>query len=473
MTVDTDVRTEPLTASEQIAEFVCSFDADRLTDSHRLQCSRTFVDTFAVAVAGKYELASLSARKLVGFQGVGPGSPIGVVHGGARLWTDGTVTGCEAAALANGIFGHVLDYDDVTTPLRGHPSVVLWPALTAIGEARDLPGARFVAAYVVGFEVLCKLSRVMAVPHYESGWHSTASIGVIGATAACAYLLSLARSQVVNAIGLAVAQAAGCRENVGTQAKSFQAGQAAAAAVRAALFAEAEFEASVRSLDGAHGYMHLYAQDEELAQSLGELGDVPLEIERAGIEVKQYPMCYATHRTLDALLALRKDNELVLEDVRHVHVETSNSALVPLTRHRPVTGLEGKFSIEYAVAAALMDGAVRLDTFTDDAVNRASIQRFLACVESSEAEGALSPRWARVTLTLKNGRTVSRHIEILHGSAQDPLSDDELLRKVTDCLSFGRSDIDPQSLYDQAMNMHRVTVRELLDALTPRPNVQP
>jgi len=431
-------------AAVRIARFITSFDAKALKLEHHRACARALADTYAVALAGRGEAASLVALRYL--------QEGGLLHaqdgaGLARLWGRPEWAAAETAAWHNGLVGHVLDYDDVNVPLRGHPSVVLWPALLAVAEARNLDGSRLNAAFVVGLEVLVKLSHAFAVPHYAAGWHSTASIGVLGATAACAYLLKLEEAQIAHALGLAVAQAAGSRENVGTQAKSFQAGQASGAAVRAALLAAAGYEAGEHAIDGAHGYLRTYAEGASADEWLTGLGEAPLEIERSGLDVKQYPMCYATHRAIDAMLALREAHSVGIDDVERVDVQGSPGAFVPLVHPRPGTGLEGKFSLPYAMAAALADGEVRLVSFTDEAVRRPHIQHFFDRVHWHEDQGVVASRAAEVQLLLRDGRRIARRVELLRGSAQRPLSDEQLEDKLDDCLNWGS---DPASRTDGA-----------------------
>ena len=340
---------------------------------------------------------------------------------------------------------------------------MLWPALMALAEARGLPGARLAASFVVGVEVICKISRGIGFDHYARGWHSTASIGVLGSVVACGHLLGLDEAQMVNALGLAVAQAGGSRENVGTEGKSFQAGQASGAAVRAACLAEAGFEAGERALDGPLGYFALYAGGCNVDEWLNELGAAPLEIERSGLDVKQYPMCYATHRALDAVLALRREYELTLADVRSVSVTASRDALLPLVHPRPSNGLEGKFSLAYAIAAALADGAVRLTSFTDAAVQRPELQAFFDRVTWDDKTEPYIPRWATVTLDLHDGRCLSRTVQVLHGSAQEPLSETELRVKLQDCLRWGgMADADAgERLLQRCFGLASGSVRDL------------
>lgn len=424
-------------AAEMIGVFASRFDPAMLSTNDRHLCARSLLDTYAVGVAGRNEPAATRALRYLETSGQGEE---------ATLWGVTRRAPIEAAALYNGISAHVLDYDDVTSPLRGHPSVALWPALIAMGESGKLPMARLISAFCVGFETMCKLAKAIAVEHYARGWHSTATIGVIGTAAAGAHLLSLTAEQTSHAIGLAVAQAGGTRANFGADAKSFQAGHANAAAVRAVYLAATGFTASDDSLGNAQGYAALYGQGQDLAGDFKSLGQTPLEIQSSGLDVKKYPLCYATHRTLDGLLALIDEHGLRLVDTQRVEIETSPGALVPLIHHRPQTGLAGKFSMEYAVAAALADGKVNLASFTDAAVQRAQIQAFLPSVSARSAQGdSILPRWAVVRVFTHEGKCHDRRIDTLHGSSAAPLTDQELLDKVVDCYNWGQCHGDPRA----------------------------
>ncbi|QHJ01300.1 MmgE/PrpD family protein [Xylophilus rhododendri] len=446
-----DPHLAPASAAQLIAAFACDFDAGRLNENERSLCARSLADSFGVALGGRHEHAALAALDYLRAAGLllPPTSP----PPAASLWGRTERAAPEIAAWWNGIAGHVLDYDDVTPPLRGHPSIVLWPALLALAESRGLPAARLAPAFAVGMEVICKLARGIAVEHYARGWHSTASIGALGAAVACGHLLGLDAVRIGHAIGLAVAQAAGTRENVGTEAKSFQAGHANAAGVRAACLAEAGFEAGPHALDGPHGYVALYAHGEDAAGMLADIGCAPLELSRAGLDVKQYPMCYATHRALDGLLALREQHGIGLAEVAWMQVRTSRGALVPLVHPHPRSGLEGKFSMQYAMAAGLADGAVRLTSFTDAAVQRPEVQAFFSRVETDEAPGPVSPRWAELELRLHDGRTLRIRVDTLHGSSQKPASDSELAAKLDDCLRWGRCAGSGQALLRRCLQL--------------------
>ncbi len=417
------------TASQRIAEFVSGFDGDSLSDERIHAVARAFLDTYAVAIAGQREPASqlvLDYARQQGQAGEWAGS----------VWATGERLPIESAALVNGTMGHVLDYDDLTSPLRAHMSVALLPLLVALAEVTGATGRQLSAAYVVGFEVACKLALPMVSEHYAKGWHSTSSVGVLGATAAGAHLLGLSAEQTVNALGLAVAQASGTRENFGTMTKSFQAGHCGAVSARALALARLGFTASPSAIDGTSGYLKLYAQNEDTRASIDQLGTEPFELEVCGADVKKYPLCYATHRVIDGLLDLRAEHGFSLADVSGAAIETNYHGLKPLLHHRPQTGLEAKFSMEYAVAAAIEDGEVVLSSFEDAKVLRPRLQAFFPKVHAVEANGPAMPRWASIELNLLDGRALHKRVDQLRGGVELPLTDAQLCDKVRDCFAF-------------------------------------
>jgi 2-methylcitrate dehydratase PrpD len=444
-------------ASARIADFITRHRAaGPIPDAHVEQTARALIDTVACALAGRNEPAARIALEYARTR-QSPQS--------ADAWGTGASLSVEDAALYNGVAGHVLDFDDVTSPLRGHPSIALLPALVALAQAHDLPGRDLAAAYVAGFEVMVKLARAMVGDHYAKGWHSTSSIGILGATAACASLLRLTREQTIDALGIAVAQASGSRVNFGTMSKSFQAGHCGVSAIRAAMLARSGFTGAPDAIDGENGYMALYANGESLAEQLDTLGTAPLEIEAASIEVKKYPLCYATHRTLDGILDLRAEHGLRLDQVERVEILCSYRALVPLIHPSPQTGLEAKFSMQYAVAAALHDGAIGLSSFEDAAVRRPAIQTFLAKVEAREDSGAPFPRWNEIRLHTRAGAVLEKRVTLLRGSAQSPLSRAELLAKARDCFAFGGIPEGADAFADAAFALDGMRVRELFAQL--------
>lgn len=445
------------TASESIASFVTSFPRSALSSSQLHLVTRALFDTLVCALAGAREPAStIALQYATGQSAVACGT----------VWATGETLPIELAALVNGTMGHALDYDDVSSPLRGHPSVAMFPALLALGESIDALGQDILDAYVVGFEVCLRLARAMVDDHYAKGWHSTSSIASLGAVAACARLLKLTQQQCINALGIAVSQIAGSRQNFGTMAKPFQAGQANALALRAIGLARLGFDASAEALDGAQGYSALYADGADLSGQLNQLGTLPLELETSGIEVKKYPLCYATHRTLDGLMDLLGEfPTLSLADIDCVEVTTNYRATVPLIYASPQTGLEGKFSMQYAVAAALLDRKVGLTSFEDSAVQRPEVQAFLSRVTVREGAAPMFPRWASLRIVLRNGQVLTKRIDQLRGSKELPLSDSELIAKGVDCCAYGRPSVDAERLAHACFSLPQQKLSSVFIAL--------
>jgi 2-methylcitrate dehydratase PrpD len=290
----------------------------------------------------------------------------------------------------------------------------------------------------------------------------TATMGTIGAAAACGHLLEFDAERITHAIGLALAQTGGTRENFGTDAKSFQAGQANAAAIRAALLAERGFTASPHALDGRAGFTQLYSGGEEIAPALATLGAEPLEIDGSGIEVKKYPACYGIHRPLDGLFDLMAERSFGLEDVERIDIETSYGALAPLLRRPPRNGTEGKFSMEYTIAAAIGDRGVHLSSYSDEAVARRSITSQLDRIAAREVTTTMTPRWASIAILFKDGQIRKRRIDVLRGSPQSPLSDEEFLAKVSDCMSWGRSTVQPADLLEATQRLGAIPIPDLI-----------
>lgn len=419
----------------RLAAHVLSQRPDFCGTVERHTVRRALLDTIACAVAGRQEPAALIAKNYA--------RQLASTGGAASLWSGGEKLPIEIAAWVNGIDAHVLDFDDVSSPMRGHPSVAMLPALIAIAEARDLSLDAVEEAYEAAYDALCRMSRAVAVSHYAHGWHTTATLGTLAGVMCCARLIGLDETRFCHALGIALAQLAGSRGNFGTMAKSLQAGQAGMVAVRSALLAEAGFDGAVDALSGPQGFLRLYTQGGDFTRIFDEDAVPVSDLTRSSLEVKKYPLCYATHRALDAVLDLRSEHGLRLDEVARVEVRCSYGAFVPLIYRRPQTGLEAKFSIEYAMIAALQDGEVTLASFEDAAVQRSVVQERLPDVHVTESTGAVMPRWAEVNLVLHDGRALAHRTDHLRGSAELPLSDDELRCKAVDCFAHGGSDRGP------------------------------
>jgi 2-methylcitrate dehydratase PrpD len=413
--------------TQELARFVAGTDSEAIGDAARELARRAFLDTLGVALAGsREEAARIVADTVRSDGGVEEATVIGA---GFRV-------PAGAAALANGTAAHALDYDDVAVNLRGHPSVPLFPALLALGEKLSASGRDVLDAFVLGFEVECKLGRAIGGHHYALGWHATSTLGTIGAAAGCARLLRLDAERTQTALSLAASLASGLQQNFGTMTKPLHAGLAARNGITAATLVEHGFTANDRAIEGESGFFRTMSGGAEIDPTAAVRGLAdPWEIVSPGISVKLYPCCYATHRAIDAALEVRGHLGDASE-IAGIEVTVSPGTLVPLMNRLPRTGLEAKFSLEYCLAAAFVDGTVNLGSFLDDQVDRPPVQRL---VERTSVREEGSPGQfpiggvAEVAVTTNDDSRHRARIEAARGDPRNPLSWEDLAAKFRDC----------------------------------------
>jgi 2-methylcitrate dehydratase PrpD len=340
------------------------------------------------------------------------------------------------AALYNGTIIHAADYDDTSHPSYGHPSSHLVPALLTLGRQRNGSGHDLLLAYAVGLELEGKLGRALNIGHYMKGWHSTASIGALGAAATAAKLLDLDSTRTAMALAIATSSASGTRANFGTMTKSLHAGYAARAGVLAALLAEQGYTASLDVLENPHGYLALYAGIGEVdTTSFSRLGE-PWEVAtQYGIAIKPYPSCGSTHTAIEGALLARKS--LHHEEVVSVRVGTNEMCSQTLIYTDPQTPLQAKYCMEYCVATALTIGEVNLKAFRDPYLHDARIRTLMSriCVEVDESVRHNREHGTTISVHTATGRTINHEIPLARGKPNRWLTCSELWTKFLDCSS--------------------------------------
>ncbi|MEQ9330701.1 MmgE/PrpD family protein [Thalassobaculum sp.] len=426
--------------STTTADRLAAFVVDAPVDGRTLKAATPIVlDTLAVTMAGG---AEPGVRALAGTLVPDAGDEAVPSFWGAERYRR------DDAALLIGMASHVLDYDDVSVLAMCHPSVPVLSALLAAADRRQTSGRTLLEAFAVGTEVLIRLGQAMGFRHYALGFHATATLGTVGAAAACARLLGLDRRQTGHALAIAASMASGLRANFGSMVKSLHVGIAAANGLKAARLAAGGIEGTADAFDG-EGYLHAFSGGQVTVWPEGlDLG-APFAVAEPGFEQKRYPCCYMLHKIIEATLALRRDSGLGLDDVASMSVDMPNGATKPLIHPYPRSGLNALFSAPYAVVAGLTDGRIDLRSFTDEAVVRPGVQerlRDVAVVEDTAppkqgAEVGAAP--VTVTLHPVAGEPVSRSVTALPGSLQDPITPDQARSKWTDCLKRANPGADP------------------------------
>jgi 2-methylcitrate dehydratase PrpD len=368
-----------------IARELATLAADRVPTADDLDLAdRSLLDTVAVAVAARDEPLVKTASIL-----------------------------SEAARW--GVAAHVLDFDDLHMESTTHISAVCVPAvLAAGGDAR---------AYLAAARVMSRLGTALGWSHYTSGWHATTTAGAPAAAVGAGVALGLDAGGLATAMALAVPAAGGVQRAFGTDSKSLQVGFAADAGVRAAYLAAAGASADISALDQ---WLELVGGDPSALDLTGPA--IP-----GGLAIKVFPCCYALQRPISALAELA--TQLDVAQVSRIVLRTPKGTVTPLIHHRPDTGLQAKFSLEYAVATALLDSYQGFASFTDQAVRRPEARRLMDLVDVRLGDGGDWLLAGEFEAEVHVGGDVLRiRSQFPPGSPQRPSTREELLRKVEDCL---------------------------------------
>jgi 2-methylcitrate dehydratase PrpD len=345
----------------------------------------------------------------------------------------GHKTSAPNAALANGTLAHALDFDDSQQSLMGHPSGVILPAALSVGEKLRISGEAVLEAFVVGYEVACKVGRGINPQLYNNGWHPTSTIGILGAAMAAAKLLGLDSSRIASALGIAASLSCGLRENFGTMTKPLHVGKAAENGVISAFLAKDGFTASQQILEAKRGFCATFSGQYDLNRIVDNFGN-PFEIVSPGIHLKPYPSCLGTHSIIESTLFLVESYDIHPEDVESVECGISPLAFDMLIHPNPQTGLQGKFSAQYSVTTALLHGRASLEQFTDKEVQNSKAKAMIQKVKVITHSEMEKPRFSSmVTIRLKNGKEFSKRIDITTGHPKKPMSLDQIIDKYRSC----------------------------------------
>ncbi len=434
-----------------------SAEAVAATKRHILDCT-------GVALAASVEPPGRIIRDITREQG---GTPKASVIGSSLR------TSVVSAAWANGALAHLLDFDDTGF---SHPTACILPAALAMAEETGATGGELVAAVCVGLEVFERMSS--SGRQYEHvlrgrGFHPTSLYGCSAAAAGAGSIVGLNPRQMGVALGLAAANAGGLTQHFGTWGKGIHAGNAARAGVTAVLLARKDYVADPEGLEGDYGFYSAFHGDgnynlDKMADGLG----THWSIVDPGLTVKRYPCCGGNLRALDAAEALLTEHDIRSDDVERLEVDVHPDLLDIVRFHKPTDGFRGKFSIDYVLAAMLLDRRVDLDSFSDEYCNaprmRAALEKVRVNAHTEWPNDAASRRRSPVTIIMRDGRTFTRLVEKVHGSPGNPLTRDELVGKYRGCASrVLKGDRLERSIGVLETLEQIPATKDLIEALTP------
>lgn len=353
---------EPIAVTETLARFVADLSFDDLPAATRGRAKSLTLDLIGSMVRAGREAESTpsleAGLKTMGLDAPGPCTVLGL----------GWRVAPAVAALANGMLGHSLDFDDTHADSSLHPSAPVVPAALAVGEQVGASGREILTAIVAGYEVCCRLGNALdPTAHYARGFHPTATAGTFGAAAAAAKLHGLDAAGIARAFGVSGSQAAGSLQFLANGAwnKRWQVGQAAMNGVMAAALARHDFLSAADPIEGAHGFLHGYSDGADPAKAIAGLGTV---WETENVAIKPYPACRYTHAALDGLRALKAEHGLAAADFRAVGIGLHRNGITltadPLpAKRRARSVVEGQFSMPFTAAVMIDQGGFGWDDY--------------------------------------------------------------------------------------------------------------
>ncbi len=416
------------------------------------------LDTIGVTYAGSDEVSTQAVLKALTEAGDGRLAP-----GRVTVLANHAKTSALDAALLNGTAAHALDFDDCNNTMGGHPSAPIVPAIWSLAEGHRLDGGRLLLAYVAGVEVETKVGLAVNFHHYEKGWHPTATLGTIGAAAACGLLFKLTHTQLTHAIALSTSMACGIKANFGTPTKPFHVGQSARQGMLAALLAKSGMEANPLAFEHHQGFGVVFN-----GEGLFDLSKIekhwgqPWDLVEPGLAFKQHPCCASTHPAIDALMALMKKHQLHANDLQQVTSYTHPRRLAHTNRPDPRNGLDGKFSVQYVLARAALKGLVSVNDFSDQAVfdseTRALMKKIAALPDPNADMGSYEHFYAHIKVTTNTGEVLEESVDRPVGRDRDhPLPEGALDRKFMACTEKRLRPESQRYLHQRIMSLENVS----------------
>lgn len=396
-----------------LARYVVQARWDDIPEAVRNEARRSLLNWMGCAVGGsRHETLDRALAALKPLSGPAQSTVIGRVDRLDMLH----------AALMNGISSHVFDFDDTHLKTIIHPAGPVASAILALAETRPVDGAAFLLAFILGVEVECRIGNAVYPAHYDIGWHITGTAGVFGAAAACGKLLGLDEQGMLWALGIAGTQSSGFREMFGTMCKSFHPGRAAQNGLTAALLAANGFTSSNRVLEAPRGFCNVMSTARDYAaitEGLGQSFEIALNT------YKPFACGIVIHPTIDGCVQLREEHGLTGAEIERIDLRVDPLVLELTGKRTPQLGLEGKFSVYHSAAVAIIYGRAGEEEYSDAVVRDPRVTELRDRVQAV-AEDGIREDEAYVTILLKDGRVITRHVEHAIGSLERPMSDTQL-----------------------------------------------
>ncbi len=441
---------------EKVEEYIRGISYEDIPAEVIDAAKAALADYVAVTLAGSRMPESVIVRKFAAKHFSAPE---------ARIFGAADSANSGLAALANAVAAHAHDLDDCSDLCLGHPTITVAPAAFAVGEALGVSGKELLRAYVLGLETMSRIAKPALPETSQNGWHTTSVFGVFGAAGASSALMGLSREKTVMALGIAASMAGGLRINFGTTTKPYHAGMCSQKGVDAAVLADMGLTSNPRAIEGKDGFLQLFAgrsiTDKDFVM------DSNWAILNPGLVYKRYPCCAGTHPALDCLLGL--DVDIKEEDIQKIDVGVSLLSPCELIYHDPQTLTEAKFSMEYAIAMALVFKKAGVAEYSNaenlqNPAVQSIIHKIHCYVHDDLAKlGFVGHAPVRIAIHLKNGETISLANDFAKGNPKNPFGKKDFSDKFFACMDGVKDKRDAELLYEKLLSLEKIeNIKELV-----------
>ncbi len=429
------ISNSPLLIAEQLAEFVAALSIESIPLEVVEEAKRCMLDTAGVIIAGQ---CSNVARNTRAHAKSAYGTGKAVVLGTSELMHP------MAAALVNGTAGHANDFDDTSYTGIMHGSVVVFPAAMALAEERGISGVKLLEAFIAGVEIEYAIAELCTDHIYFKGWWTSGVYGTFGAAAACAKILGLGHSGILNAIAIAVTYSSGMKAFFGTDAKPLGIGMAASKGMECALLAASGMTGPANAFEHDSGFLKLLNDNKHSPHFDLQLSK-KWRLVDPGILFKSYPVCSAAQAGVELTQRLMKQHDLDADDIQKVICEVPPLVDISLIYNEPESIRQAQFSMPFAVGCMLAFDSLRLEHLVDEVLRNPELQRQLQKVTMyvpeylSKDPAVLQrcPEGAGVALIMNNQQEYKDFLERPSGMPGNPISTNDLLSKFINCATYG------------------------------------
>ena len=373
------------------------------------------------------------------------------------------------AAFVNGAQGHSLDYDDNCYAGVVHGSAVVFPAVLAYAQHKNLSGSALLKSFIIGLEIQFAVAKAFSNNIYHKGWWTTSVFGSIGSTAGVASLINLNKNEIKNALSISLSGVGSVRAIRGTHAKHYYCGKSAENGILSSSMARKGATGPIDIFEDRNGLLKVLNDNEFNYNIIKNIGD-DFSLLDPGVDIKKYPVCYASHAAADGVNWILKSKKIKIEDIDQVICTVPPIIASNLTYNDPKTVKEAQFSMQFSIAMIIKFGAIKLDYLDNKYILDESIKTLMKIIvmkvgelpKSLKNSLAICPEWSNVKMVDKYGNYHEKFIGAPIGSAKNPLNQKMLFNKFKSCIEFSEIPKSPESIYKRLMNIEKIkNCREL------------